>query len=175
MKYKDALKQSMTLLSEDSNCRFLGYNVKYGSKINGTLKDIDENKLIETPVAENLMAGMAIGMSIEGLKPVVCFERFDFILNALDSIVNHLDKMNVISKGEYDPKVIIRVVIGSIKKPLFTGITHTQDLTESISKMVNFPVIKLSSVDEVIKYYYEASKWKSSMMLIEERDRYEEE
>jgi pyruvate dehydrogenase E1 component beta subunit len=175
MKYKDALRQSMTFLSEDLNCRFLGYNVKYGSKANGTLVNINNNQLIETPVAENLMVGMAIGMSIEGLKPVVYFERFDFILNALDSIVNHLDKIEKLSNNEYNPKVIIRVNIGGTKKPLFTGLTHTQDFTEVLSKMVSFPVIKLVTVNDIIKYYVLASKWETSMMLIEERDRYEEE
>jgi pyruvate/2-oxoglutarate/acetoin dehydrogenase E1 component len=175
MKYKDALKQSMNLLAQNEKCRFVGYNVRYGSKANGTLKDVKENQLIETPVAENLMAGMAIGMSIEGLNPVVYFERFDFILNALDAIVNHLDKISIISKGEYEPRVLIRTIIGSTKNPLYTGITHTQDLTEAIKKLVTFPVIKLSSVDDIVKNYKTASLWNSSMILIEERDRYEEE
>jgi pyruvate dehydrogenase E1 component beta subunit len=175
MKYKEALKNSMNLLATDKDCRFVGYNVRYGSKANGTLKEVEVDKLIETPVAENLMAGIAIGMSIEGLKPVVYFERFDFILNALDSIVNHLDKIETISNAEYKPKVIIRVNIGGTKNPLFTGITHTQDFTDVLFKMVSFPVIKLLSVADVIKYYTVAANWKTSMILVEERDRYEEE
>lgn len=175
MKYKDALQQSMELLSTDTKRVFLGYNVRCGSKANGTLKNVNENQLIETPVAENLMMGMAIGMSIKGYKPVVYFERFDFILNALDSIVNHLDKMKEISKNEYDPSVIIRVVIGGSKNPLFTGITHTQDYTEAIKKMVSFPVIKLENSSDIIKYYEFAHLTNNSIMLIEERDRYGQE
>jgi hypothetical protein len=41
--------------------------------------------------------------------------------------------------------------------------------------MVSFPVIKLLSVADVIKYYTVAANWKTSMILVEERDRYEEE
>lgn len=175
MKYKEALTESMNLLAKDKSCRFVGYNVRYGSMANNTLKYVPVEQLIETPVAENLMAGMGIGMSIIGLKPVIWFERFDFILNALDSIVNHLDKIEKISDGQFIPKVIIRVIVGGSKNPLYTGLTHIQDFTESISKMVSFPVIKLNSVNDVIEEYKKASKWETNVMLIEERDRYEEE
>jgi pyruvate/2-oxoglutarate/acetoin dehydrogenase E1 component len=175
MKYKEALRRSMISLSKDDDCRFIGYGVKYGAKGNGSLVGVNDCQLIETTVSENLIVGMAIGMSIEGLKPVVYIPRFDFIINALDSIVNHLDKIDKLSKGEFTPKVIIRTVIGGTKTPLYTGLTHVQDFTEAVSKMVSFPVIKMSSVNEVVKYFNIASKWQTSMILIEEKDRYEEE
>jgi pyruvate/2-oxoglutarate/acetoin dehydrogenase E1 component len=175
MKYKEILTDMMGLLATNKDCRFIGYNVKYGSKANGTLKNIDDKQLIETPIAENLMVGMAIGMAIDGLRPVVYFERFDFIMNAMDAIVNHLDKIKTISNGEYDPKVIIRVNIGGTKKPLYTGITHTQDFTEAMIKLVTFPVVKLDTISKIQENYTIAAQWKSSMMLIEERDRFDEE
>lgn len=175
MKYKEALRQAMILLSNDKDCRFIGYGVKHGARGNGSLVGVEDNKLIETTVSENLIVGMAIGMSIEGLKPIVYIPRFDFVIDALDSIVNHLDKIDKLSKGEFTPKVIIRTVIGGTKTPLYTGLTHVQDLTEAVSKMVSFPVIKLSSVNDIIKYFNIASKWQTSMLLIEEKDRYEEE
>ena len=66
----------------------------------GTLKDVPDDQKIETPVAENLMVGLAIGMSFEGFKPVVYFERHDFMLVAADAISNHIDKIERISHGE---------------------------------------------------------------------------
>lgn len=172
MTYKECLIESMDMLCKDNKTLFVGYNVKYG-RANGTLVNVDEKKLIETPVAENLMMGMSIGLSINGYKPVVYFERFDFILNAMDAMVNHLDKLKDISNEEYDPKVIIRVVIGGSKKPLFTGITHTQDFTEAIIKMVKFPVIKLENKEKINQYYTFAYNCNTSVMLIEERDLYD--
>lgn len=176
MIYKQALIESMNLLSTDLNTVFIGYNTRCGSKANGTLKNISENQLIETPVAENLMAGMAIGMALEGFKPIVYFERFDFILNAMDSIFNHLDKIKEISNTEYDPKVIFRVVIGRTKNPLYTGPTHTQNLTnclKNISK--NIKIVELSNSKEILDTYIQASKWKDSWIIIEDRDKYDEE
>jgi pyruvate dehydrogenase E1 component beta subunit len=174
MIYIDALKYSMNKLAKQDKTIFIGYNTKYTRAAN-TLRDVPESQLIETPVAENLMAGMAIGMSLRGYKPIVYFERFDFVLNALDSIVNHLDKIKKMSNNEYDPKVIIRVVIGRKDKPLYSCITHVQDYTEAVSKMVDFPVIKLNTSKDILHYYKKASKWETSMMLVETRGFYDNE
>jgi len=174
MKYKEALKQSMKILAKDKDCRFIGYGVKYGAKGNGSLVEVPDSQLIETTVSENLIIGMAIGMSIAGLKPVVYIPRFDFIIDALDSIVNHLDKIDKISEGEFCPKVLIRTVVGGTKTPLYTGLTHVQDFTEAMIKMVSFPVIKMKTSEEIFHYINIASEWKTSMILIEEKDRYEE-
>lgn len=174
MSYKEAVHESMLMLSEDEKVRFIGYSVRYGSMGYNCFKGIPEGQLIETPVAENLMTGLAIGMAIEGYKPILYFERFDFVLNALDGIVNHLDKINRISDKQYNPIVLIRIVIGGgLKKPLYTGPTHTQDFTEALRTMVTFPVVRLRTAVDVIYHYKEASQWKTCMALVEERDLYE--
>jgi pyruvate/2-oxoglutarate/acetoin dehydrogenase E1 component len=176
IKYKDAIRDSMeTIESIDKNIIFLGYNVKYGGKGDGSLINISEDKLIETPVAENLMASMAIGLSLEGFTPVIYYERFDFILNALDAIINHLDKIELLSNGEYKPKVIIRVVKGGILKPFFTGATHIQDFTDAIKMMVKFNVVKLPlNYDNIKQIYLDALKSNNSTLIVEEKDLYDE-
>jgi pyruvate/2-oxoglutarate/acetoin dehydrogenase E1 component len=174
MTYKDELCRAMTMLGKDPKSVFIGYNVGCGGLANGTLKDVPQSQRIETPVAENLMMGLATGMALKGHKPVVYYERFDFILNAADAIVNHLDKIQMMSGGEYNPTVIIRVLVGGTKNPLFTGPTHTQDLTEAFKKLVPFPVIPLTSAGQVYLAYqlaYDALR-QNSTMLIEYRDLY---
>ena len=99
MKYKDAIKLSMNEFAKDEKAMFLGYNTKMANQALGTLTDVPKDKIIETPLAENLMAGLSIGLSLSGYKPILYFERFDFILNALDAIVNHLDKIDKIYKS----------------------------------------------------------------------------
>lgn len=172
MTYKDALTRSMELLAQDPARRFLGYNVKYGGKANGTLATVPEDRLIETPVAENLVAGLACGMSLEGFKPVVWFERFDFVLNALDAIVNHLDKIKEMSRGEFDPRVIFRCNVGGSKRPLYTGATHVQDFSSELRCMVSFPVERVRTPDEVIDAYQRAAEADTSYLITEYRDSY---
>ncbi|MBL7131601.1 MAG: hypothetical protein ISS45_09415 [Candidatus Omnitrophica bacterium] len=169
--YKEAIKRSMEMLAEDENRVFLGYNICYGSKAYGTLTDIPDEQKIETPVAENLITGIAIGMALEGYKPVVFFERHDFMLIALDSIVNHLDKINLMSDGQFKTPVIIRATVGS-KKPLYPGPQHIQDFSVSFKKMVSFPVYMLNSPQDVMKYYQKAKDSSDSVMLIERKELY---
>jgi pyruvate/2-oxoglutarate/acetoin dehydrogenase E1 component len=151
--YKQAIITAMNDLARDPLVCFLGYGVRHGGRAGGTLKEVPECQLIETPVAENLMMGMAIGLALAGRRPVIYFERFDFILNAMDALVNHLDKISVLSQGEFSPSVIIRVNVGGTQKPLYTGVTHTQDFTKQLSEMVSFPVQKLKVAAEIRAAY----------------------
>lgn len=174
MTYKDSLAQAMHKLAEDPKVVFIGYGIRCGGQAAGTLKGIPEVQLIETPVAENLMVGLGVGLALKGYKPVVFIERFDFILNALDAIVNHLDKINIMSRGEFKPTMILRVVAGNTQKPLFTGETHTQDFSEAISKMVTFPVIGLRDAGQIGEAYAVAQERLAvnSSMLVEYKDFY---
>lgn len=171
MTYKGALCASMEKMAADPATCFIGYGVRHGRAM-GTLKNVADHQLLETPVAENLMVGVAIGMALKGRKPVVFIERFDFILNAADAIVNHLDKIRLISRGEFAPNILLRVVAGNQAKPLFTGETHVQDFTAAFRSMVAFPVLQCRSADDVLRHYDEAFTRLSehSTMLVEYKD-----
>ncbi|MEK6645067.1 MAG: hypothetical protein AABY84_00120 [Candidatus Firestonebacteria bacterium] len=174
MKYKEAIKKSMEMLAKDKNAVFIGYNVNYGSRMYGTLVDIPKSKCLETPVAENLMAGLSMGMAIEGYKPVLIFERHDFMLNSLDAIVNHLDKIEKMSNGQFKIPVIIRAIVGA-KKPLHPGPQHIQDFTKFFKEFLSFPVYELKTSQEIMKYYQKARFSKQPVMLIEKKDLYDKE
>lgn len=172
--YKEALTESMTMLAMDPLFRWVGYGLLDGKGANGTAKMVPNEKVVETTVAEGLMAGIAMGLSLSGLKPVLFVERFDFIFGALDCIVNHIDKAEEISRGEFVPSVIIRVVIGNSTKPLFTGPTHTQDLTAAMQAMLKMPVFAPRDAYEVLEYYRFAKERQDqglgSTMLVERKD-----
>jgi pyruvate dehydrogenase E1 component subunit beta len=173
MTYKEEITAAMDMLAQDPLVRFIGYGVRYGGKAMGTLKNIPEEQLIETPVAENLMVGIAIGMALKGLRPVVFIERCDFILNAMDAIVNHLEKIKMMSGEQFAPAVILRVVIGNKSKPLFTGETHTQDFSKSLDGMLDMPVyLILNQRDAPHIYEYAARGFGAgySTMVIEDKD-----
>lgn len=173
MKYSDALKYSMNELAKDKRFIFLGYNVKFGSKAYNTLSEVPKEQIIETPLAENLMIGLAMGLSLEGFVPIVFFERHDFMLIALDGIVNHLDKIKKMSYGEYEMPMIIRANIGS-RSPIDAGLQHTQNFSEVFRKLVSFPVYEPKNPREVIKIYRLVKNTKCPVMVIEHKDWYNE-
>lgn len=174
MTYRDSLTAAMDDLARDPRVCFVGYGVRHG-RANGTLRNIPDAQLIEMPVAENLMVGFATGLSLMGRRPVVFIERCDFILNALDAIVNHLDKLALLSGDQFRPAVILRVVVGNRDKPRFTGPTHTQDFTQALRALVSadLPVWQLRRAVEVRPQYEEAARgfeFGRSAILVEYKD-----
>lgn len=162
----------MTALGADPLVRFYGYGMRKGGAM-GTLAGVKPEQIVETPVAENLMVGLAIGAALTGLRPVVYFERADFLLCGADAIVNHLDKLAVMSRGEFKPGVIIRVTVGNQAKPLFTGATHVQDFSDAFRSMVRMPVCNLihdSQTEDVYWSAHEAMTRGESTTIFEYKD-----
>jgi len=89
MNVRESITKAMKMLSKKSKIVFLGENIINSGRIYGTLDTVSTKKCIEMPVAENLIAGTAIGLAIGGYRPVCIFQRMDFMLIAADAIINH--------------------------------------------------------------------------------------
>ena len=126
---------------------------------------------LETPVAENLMCGLALGMSFEGFLPVLFFERHDFMLVAMDAIGNHIDKIERISHGEFKAPVIIRAVAADAG-PFYSGPTHSQDFTKMLRELVSFPVYDPATGPDVVKAYKNAIESGRPAIIVERKSRY---
>lgn len=164
--YKESINISMKKLAENDGV-FIGYNVKNGNAM-GSLKGISDDLKIETPVAENLMVGLAIGMSFEGYRPVVYFERHDFMLVAMDAIGNHLNHIERMSHGEYKCPVILKTVVAD-SGPFYSGPTHSQDFTNVIRNMVSFPVFDPKYPQDLLSAYNWANSSSRPTMIVERK------
>lgn len=172
--YKQELKKSMDFLGGYEKSVFIGQGMIYG-EITGTLKDIPDYKKIEFPVAEDMQMGVSIGIAISGYLPITIYPRMDFLILSINQLVNHLDKLEYMSKGEFNPKVIIRCIVGS-KKPLHPGEQHCQDHTDALKLLVkNIDVVKLTSKDMILPAYKNAFESNKSTILIEMKELYDTE
>ena len=168
--YKDELTKAMELLAKDKRVIFLGQNIVYpGSIMSSSLQKIPNSKKVELPLIEDAQMGMSIGLSLEGYIPVSIYPRIDFLIIATNQLVNHLDKIEEMSCGQFKPKVIIRTAIGSTK-PLYPGLQHCSDYTKGLQSMLKkVEVIKLVKSKDIIPAYRYALKRKDSRstLLIE--------
>jgi deoxyxylulose-5-phosphate synthase len=165
--YKEAVHNAMTDLG-NTGAIFIGYCTKNGNAM-GTLKEVNDIQKLETPVAENLMMGLSIGMSLEGLRPVVYFERHDFMLIALDALVNHADKIYRLSRGQFSVPVIVRAVCAAGGQ-FYSGPTHSQDFTQAFKLMLDCPVLDPQSGPEMHAAYEFAKKSQHPVVIIERKD-----
>lgn len=177
MKYFDELKRSMNYLAQDPRIIFLGQAVAVdGTAMSNTLKDISPSRLIELPVAEEMQMGMTTGMALTGLVPVSIFPRWNFLLCAISQLVNHLDKIQVMSSDGYKTKAIIRTGIGS-ERPLHPQSQHVGDFTSAIQMMCStVEIIRLEEPSDIFPAYQKALMREDgrSTILVEYGDFYSE-
>jgi len=177
MKYFDELKRSMDWLGQKDDTFFMGQAVTYaGTAMTNTLKDVDTDKLLELPVNEDMQLGMSTGMALNGTVPISIFPRWNFLILAANQIVNHLDKMRIMSSGGYDPKVIIRTGIGS-QRPLHPQHQHISDFTGGFRAMCDtIEIVRLDEPRQIFEEYRRAYERKDgkSTILVEWGDYYSE-
>lgn len=176
MSYLKEIQRSMKFLSRNKNVIFMGQSVVYpGSSIFVSLKDVPNSKKIELPVMEETQTGMAIGMALAGYIPVSCYPRFDFLILAANQLVNHLDKIDYLTNGNFNSKIIIRTMVGSIN-PLNAGLQHTQDHTVALKELMKFSeVIKLKNKNQIFLKYKNAISKKNKkkvFLFIEDGNKY---
>lgn len=157
MKYFDELKRSMNYLAQDPRTIFIGQAVAVaGTAMTNTLKEVPSDRLIELPVAEEMQMGMTTGLALTGLVPVSIFPRWNFLLSAISQLVNHMDKVQVMSNGGYKAKAIIRTGIGS-ERPLHPQFQHVGDYTAAIQSMcTTIEVIRLEEPSDIFPAYERA-------------------
>ena len=175
--YFQALSDAMTWLAEQGDTVFLGQAVEVpGTAMSNTLQQVDKAKLIEMPVAEEMQMGVSIGLAMAGTVPVSIFPRWNFLLLAVNQLVNHLDRMPKISNGGFSPKVIIRTSVGA-EIPLHPQHQHVGDFTDPFKAMLeNIEVIRLQESEQIVNSYkraYEREDGRSTI-LVEYGDYYNE-
>ena len=157
MAYFDELKRSMEWLAAKDKTLFIGQAVACaGTAMSTPVKDIAPEKLNELPVAEEMQMGMSLGLALDGMVPISIYPRWNFLLCGVNQLVNHIDKVDEMSRGGFTPKIIIRTGIGSIN-PMHPQSQHIGYFTESIKLMCNtIDIIRLEEPEDIFPAYEKA-------------------
>jgi pyruvate/2-oxoglutarate/acetoin dehydrogenase E1 component len=154
--YKDALTNSMTYLGQQPDTVFIGQQVIWhGNPMSTTIGEIPKDKLIEVPVMEESQMGMSLGMAMAGKRVITFYPRWDFIICASNQLINHVDKIGIMSEGKWKPNLIIRLGKGS-DKPIDPGHQHRGNYFEefkSLCKNIEFHDLK-TPLDIELAYKY---------------------
>ena len=109
-----ALKHEM---ARDSNVVVLGQDVGRDGGVFratlGLLETFGPERVIDTPLAESLIAGMSIGMAAEGLKPVAEIQFAGFAYTVIDQILNHAGRLRHRTQGRLSCPMVLRVPCGA--------------------------------------------------------------
>jgi pyruvate dehydrogenase E1 component beta subunit len=103
----------------------------------GLFERFGGDRVIDTPLAESLIAGMATGMAMAGLRPVAEMQFMGFSYLALSMIISHTARMRNRSRGSYTVPMVMRMPYGAGVKAL----EHHSESTESL--YVQIPGLKV--------------------------------
>ncbi len=160
----------MRLLAAQPRSIFIGQGVGEGGDGVSMWHDFDGvpmSQRIEFPVAEELQAGYGIGLAMMGYLPILVYPRIDFLLRAADALINHLDKIHDMSRGQWRPKVIIRTRVGA-RKPLDAGPQHTQNHARAFQLMLtNVEVRTILRPEQILSVYNDAVQNDHSTLIVE--------
>jgi pyruvate/2-oxoglutarate/acetoin dehydrogenase E1 component len=117
MTYRDAVNAALDeSLAEDPSVVFMGEDIGNEGgvfKTNVGLPEKYGKRVINTPICENGFTGVALGMAVVGMRPIVEFMFADFMPTACDAIVNQLPKYRFMSGGQLSVPVTLRVISGA--------------------------------------------------------------
>jgi len=147
LQYREALREAMSEeMRKDKSVFLLGeevaeYNGAY--KVSqGMLDEFGPKRVIDTPIAELGFAGIAVGASMNGLKPIVEFMTWNFAILAADQIINSAAKMLQMSGGQYHCPIVFRGGNGTAGQ---LAATHSQSFEAFYAHVPGLKVITPSN------------------------------
>jgi pyruvate dehydrogenase E1 component beta subunit len=103
------------------------------------------DRIIDTPVSESACTGAAVGAALAGMKPIVVHPRMDFMLYAMDSVVNEAAKWSSMMGGQAHAGVTIRAIINRGGEQ---GAQHSQALHAWFAHIPGLRVVMPSTVSD---------------------------
>ena len=139
----DALR---TELKNDENVLVFGEDVGNNGGVfratEGLQKEFGEDRVFDTPLAESGIGGLAVGLSLEGFRPVPEIQFFGFVYEVMDSISGQLARMRFRSGGKYHAPVTIRSPFGG---GVHTPEMHADSLEGLVASQPGLKVVIPSS------------------------------
>ncbi len=136
---RDAIAEEMR---QDPNVFLLGEEVgeyQGAYKVSqGLLEEFGNKRIVDTPITEAGFAGLAVGASMNGLKPIVEFMTWNFAMQAVDHIINSAAKTLYMSGGKLNIPIVFRGPNGSAAR---VGAQHSQDYSAWYSHIPGLKVL----------------------------------
>ncbi|URJ58455.1 alpha-ketoacid dehydrogenase subunit beta [Paenibacillus polymyxa] len=128
MEYIDAIRLAMKEeMEQDETVFVLGEDVGVKGGVftttKGLMDQFGEQRVMDTPLAESAIAGVAIGAAMYGMKPIAEMQYSDFMLPATNQIISEAAKIRYRSNNDWNCPVVIRAPIGG---GIFGGLYHSQ-------------------------------------------------
>ena len=116
LSYAEAIREGHAqLLARDPRVFLIGQGLWSPWYAGGSLENLDcefgRERLLDSPIAENAVTGLGIGAALAGMRPIVFHPRMDFLLLAMDALVNQAANWSYLFNGRASVPLVVRAVI----------------------------------------------------------------
>ena len=176
LNYAQAIREACAqLLASDSRVFVIGQGVWSPWYAGTSLKDLDKEfgreRIIDSPVSENATTAAAIGAAIAGMRPIVFHPRMDFMLLAVDPIVNQAANWSYMFAGQVNVPVVIRATINRGGEQ---GAQHSQALQAMFMHVPGLKVLMPATAYDAKGLLISAVQDGNPVMYIDDRWLYDE-
>lgn len=169
--YPEAIREALDQeMERDPSVIVLGIGVDDPKRILGTtgglLEKYGPQRLFDTPLAEDGMTGVAIGAALAGLRPVHVHIRMEFLLLAMNQLVNMAAKMHHMYAGAVSVPLVVRSIIG---KSWGQGAQHSQSIYSLFMNIPGLKIVAPSTPHDVKGCLIESIRDNNPVIFIEHR------
>lgn len=169
--YQNAIREAqLQLLEKDDRVFLMGEGIDDPGGIFGTTVGLAEkfgkNRIMDIPIAENGLTGVAIGAAVAGMRPIFIHMRMDFLPMCMDQIINHAAKWNYMTGGQINVPLVIRSIIG---RGWGSAAQHSQALHALFTHIPGLKVVIPSTPYDVKGLLIAAVEDGNPVMFIEHR------
>ena len=162
------------MMVEDESVFLIGQGVKspwyVGNTAKGLLERFGPERIIDTPVSENAITGSAVGAALVGMRSVVVHPRVDFMLYALDPIINEAANWNYMFGGKLPVPLVIW---GIINRGGEQAAQHSQALHALFAHIPGLKVVMPSTPYDAKGLMIASIKDENPVIYIDDRWLYE--
>jgi acetoin:2,6-dichlorophenolindophenol oxidoreductase subunit beta len=159
-------------LGRDGSVYVLGEDVALGGPFGATkglVEDFGERRIVNTPISEGAVMGLATGAAASGLRPVVEVMYVDFITLAMDQLVNHAAKLHYMSGGQLKIPLTVRVQQGAVGN---SGAQHSQSLEAWFVHVPGLKIVMPSNAADAKGLLKSAIRDDNPVLFVEHRGLY---
>ena len=175
--YAEAIRQAhIYLLDRHPEVFVMGQGLWSPWYVGNSMTDLDKiygtDRILDTPVSESACTGIAVGASLSGMRPIMVHPRMDFMLLAIDPIVNQAAKWSYIFGGQVNPAVTFRAIINRGGEQ---GAQHSQCLHSWFAHIPGLRVVMPYTVSDARDLLIASVLSDDPVLYIDDRWLYDEE
>ncbi|MBW2000194.1 MAG: alpha-ketoacid dehydrogenase subunit beta, partial [Deltaproteobacteria bacterium] len=167
--YMQALNEAIAEeMRRDSSVFVLGEDVRVGAfgQTAGLVDEFGEERVLNTPIAENAITGVAMGAALNGMRPILELMFMDFAMLAMDQICNHIAQWRYITGNQHHVPVTIRTAVGA---GLRMAYGHSQSLESQFIQAPGLILVEPSTPYDAKGLLKSAIRSDDPVMVIEHK------